>query len=251
MYLSRIILTAALGLTQLTSCAHAPSDANGGARTTELAERDASELYGELFERVQLTPVFEDSKHFVDMNPRRDPAVIMSLFKSQAPSSRADLRRFVEAHFDPPANPVSGFKSRRADPLDLHIKRLWAHLKREPSEDVQPASSLIGLPYSYVVPGGRFREIYYWDSYFTMLGLIQDGEGELVQNMVRNFVHLLGTAGRIPNGNRDYYRGRSQPPFFSHMVALWQSEYGTGQAVQFLPALLKEYDFWMSGARAV
>jgi neutral trehalase len=81
-------------------------------------------------------------------------------------------------------------------------------------------SSLLPLPYPYIVPGGRFREIYYWDSYFTMLGLKESGEVGMIENMVKNFAYLIQTYGHIPNGNRTYYLGRSQPPFFTAMVNL-------------------------------
>jgi alpha,alpha-trehalase len=73
--------------------------------------------------------------------------------------------------------------------------------------------SLIPLPYPYIVPGGRFQEIYYWDSYFTMLGLSVSGRFDLIENMVDNFSFLIKTLGHIPNGNRSYYISRSQPPF--------------------------------------
>ena len=71
-----------------------------------------------------------------------------------------------------------------------------------------------------IVPGGRFGEIYYWDSYFTSLGLKVSGKMRLVESMVSNFSYLIDTIGYIPNGNRTYYLGRSQPPFYSLMVEL-------------------------------
>jgi len=72
----------------------------------------------------------------------------------------------------------------------------------------------------YVVPGGRFREMYYWDSYFTMLGLMQSGRPELAEDMVRDFAYLIDTFGHVPNGARTYYLSRSQPPFYFEMVGL-------------------------------
>jgi len=54
------------------------------------------------------------------------------------------------------------------------------------------------LPRPYVVPGGRFREIYYWDSYFTMLGLVQSGRRDLTQDMVRDFAYLIDTSATYP-----------------------------------------------------
>jgi alpha,alpha-trehalase len=115
---------------------------------------------------------------------------------------------------------------------------------------------LIPLPKPYVVPGGRFREVYYWDSYFTLLGLQAAGQTELVRNMCDNFKHLIETVGHIPNGNRSYYLSRSQPPFFSLMVRLQQQHAATPQAgkqvlLDYLPALEKEYHFWMRGAESL
>ncbi|RYZ75686.1 MAG: trehalase, partial [Proteobacteria bacterium] len=136
-------------------------------------------------------------------------------------------------------------------PIDEHIAKLWKELSRKPDVGVEDVSSLIPLPFAYVVPGGRFREIYYWDSYFTQLGLLADGEDEIFKGMVQNFSHLLQATGRIPNGNRDYYRGRSQPPFFSLMISLWQERYGQQSALAFLPVLKTEHTFWMTGSRAV
>ena len=96
-----------------------------------------------------------------------------------------------------------------------------------------------------MIPGGRFREIYYWDSYFTMHGLEASGRVDLIRAMVHNFAHLIDTYGHIPNGNRTYYLSRSQPPFFSLMVDLLAEEKGNGVFVEYLPALQKEYNYWM------
>jgi alpha,alpha-trehalase len=102
-----------------------------------------------------------------------------------------------------------------------------------------------------VLPGGRFREIYYWDSYFTQLGLVADQEKGTFTSMVKIFNKMLIKYGRIFNGSRKYYQARSQPPYFALMVALWQSESGAPSATQFLPALKKEYEFWMAGAETL
>lgn len=212
---------------------------------------DPSQLYGELFRRVQAANVFEDSKYFVDMIPREDPALIMRAFERDAPTTKETLEAFVEQHFSAPKETSTALENQVSLSIDRHIRALWKKLRRSPDEDVQPFSSLIHLPYSYVVPGGRFREIYYWDSYFTLLGLAADRENDLFEDMIKNFEHLLLTMHRIPNGNRSYYRGRSQPPFFSHMVELWQKRFGEKSAARFLPALKLEHDFWMSGPRAV
>ena len=128
-----------------------------------------------------------------------------------------------------------------------HINELWPVLTRQPDR-ADASSSLIPLPSPYVVPGGRFREIYYWDSYFTMQGLVKSGHTDLVKNMLDNFAHLIRTVGHIPNGNRSYYLSRSQPPYFAAMVALYAGATDTGRALVYLDALEKEHEFWMDGA---
>lgn len=112
--------------------------------------------------------------------------------------------------------------------------------------------TLIPLNKSYIVPGGRFREIYYWDSYFTMLGLIVDDKLDLAQNMIDNFADLIEHVGFIPNGNRKYYLSRSQPPYFSFMIeALANAVKDDFLYIKYLPSLEKEYNFWMNGSTEV
>jgi len=118
-------------------------------------------------------------------------------------------------------------------------------LFRTADDTSQKFSSLIPLPHPYVVPGGRFREIYYWDSYFTARGLIADGHKDMALNMARNFRHMVETCGHIPNGNRVYYLSRSQPPFFIPMIALLTGEFGETLISEFYDAAVLEYQFWM------
>lgn len=78
------------------------------------------------------------------------------------------------------------------------------------------AQNGVGVP--YVVPGGRFNEMYGWDSYFHVLGTIQDGRLDLAKAMTDNFIYEIENYGKILNANRTYYLSRSQPPFFTSMV---------------------------------
>src|SRR5690606_18888177 len=87
----------------------------------------------------------------------------------------------------------------------------------------------IPLPNAYVVPGGRFREVYYWDSYFTMLGLVAHARTDLVRSMLDNFAVLVRTVGHVPNGNRTYYLSRSQPPYLAAMVGLYAAATGAAR----------------------
>ncbi|PTG77129.1 trehalase family glycosidase, partial [Staphylococcus chromogenes] len=130
--------------------------------------------------------------------------------------------------------------------LREHIDGLWPVLTRS-TENTEKWDSLLPLPEPYVVPGGRFREVYYWDSYFTMLGLAESGHWDKVADMVANFAHEIDTYGHIPNGNRSYYLSRSQPPFFALMVELLAQHEGGAALKQYLPQMQKEYAYWMDG----
>jgi alpha,alpha-trehalase len=199
----------------------------------------------QLFKDVQLGEVFPDSKTFVDCLPKKSLKEIQEIYLSEKSKSGFDLKAFVAEHFDLPPSPASGFQSDTSKNIIQHINSLWPVLTREP-DDYNPNSSLIPLPHPYIVPGGRFSEIYYWDSYFTILGLQASGRMDMVRNMVDNFAFLIDTLGFIPNGNRNYYLSRSQPPYFSLMVRVLESE-DKEALTKYLPALLKEYTFWMNG----
>jgi alpha,alpha-trehalase len=203
-------------------------------------------LYGELFEAVQLAPVFEDSKTFPDCIPKQSPQKILSAYQQQKNQANFKIADFVEEFFELPFNPASGFQTDRSNTIDEHIEELWPVLTREPRSETR--GTLINLPHPYLVPGGRFREIYYWDSYFTMLGLAEDNRIDLIENMVNNFAYLIYKVGFIPNGNRAYYTSRSQPPFFSLMVQLLADIQGDSLLVRYLPQMEKEYRFWMDGS---
>jgi alpha,alpha-trehalase len=203
-------------------------------------------IYGQLFTDVQLSGIFPDGKTFVDCIPKRDPKAIVSdyLKAKNNPAIRFSLKLFVDANFDLPSQKKVVVNDMNEKDPEQHIKKLWSVLKREADKKLD-GSSLLPLPDSYIVPGGRFREIYYWDSYFTMLGLKESGETQIIENMINNFSYLINTYGHIPNGNRSYYLSRSQPPFFSMMVDLLASIKGDGIYKTYLPALQKEYNYWM------
>ncbi|KLD79271.1 alpha,alpha-trehalase TreA [Xanthomonas hyacinthi] len=205
--------------------------------------------YPELFQAVQQQELFDDQKHFVDALPLRDPALINADYLAQRQQPGFDLRRFVAANFEE-SGPVQTEAIRQDTGLREHIDALWPLLVRR-QVDVPAHSSLLSLPQPYVVPGGRFREVYYWDSYFTMLGLVESGERERSRQMLDNFAYLIDTYGHIPNGNRTYYLSRSQPPFFSHMVQLQARVEGDAAYARYLPQLQKEYAYWMQGAQSL
>ncbi|MGH7614649.1 MAG: alpha,alpha-trehalase TreF [Gemmatimonadales bacterium] len=208
---------------------------------------DPARDLGALFHDVQLSGMFADSKTFPDARPLVAPAEIVARYDSARRVTGFDIRAFVERHFEIPRPVGEGFHTDVSRTMQQHIGALWQVLTRAP-DSTDARSSLIPLPRPYVVPGGRFREVYYWDSYFTMLGLVESGRTDLVENMLDNFVHLIDTVGHIPNGNRTYYLGRSQPPFFAAMVGLYARATDTTRALRYLDALEAEHAFWMEGA---
>jgi alpha,alpha-trehalase len=210
-----------------------------------------AQRYGRLFIDVQLSGVFGDGKVFVDAQPLQSPECIRTLYEAQDLAPGPDLVRFVQDHFALPH--AAGGEDPAVPNHDAlhHIETLWPLLTREPAPAGGPhgADTLLPLPHPYVVPGGRFSEIYYWDSYFTMLGLLDSGRHALVEGMVRNFAHLIDRHGHVPNGNRSYYLSRSQPPFFFKMVESLNPARPDYQ--RFLPQLKAEHAFWMAGEHAI
>ena len=208
------------------------------------------QLYPGLFEAVQLGRVYPDGKTFVDATPTAPPADIVAAYERSRQQPGFQLKDFVQQYFTPPAAATDSYHSNIAAGIRAHLDTLWTVLQRPAQPKVQFNSSLLPLPRPYLVPGGRFREMYYWDSYFTMLGLRQAGRTGALRDMVADFGSLLDQYGHIPNGTRTYYLTRSQPPFFALMVQLLSQAEGRDSRAytQFRPQLLREYAYWTSGA---
>ena len=98
-----------------------------------------------------------------------------------------------------------------------HLPQVIHQLGKTDADSIQPPG-LLYLKNKYVVPGGRFNEMYGWDSYFIIRGLLRDGRLELARGMVDNFFFEIEHYGAVLNANRTYYLTRSQPPFLSSMV---------------------------------
>ena len=206
-------------------------------------------LFKDLFVAVQAGRLYADGKAFPDAIPHSAPADILAQYHAQHPQSREALQRFVESHFTLPSVAQTAPSTPERVSIVAHIDGLWDQLTRKPAPPI-PYSSLLNVPRPYVVPGGRFREMYYWDSYFTLLGLAESGRHDLVEDMVRDFADLIDHYGHVPNGTRSYYLSRSQPPFFFAMVGLFSAgEKDSGaNSAPFLAQLRREYAFWMAGA---
>ncbi|MCT4713930.1 alpha,alpha-trehalase [Enterobacteriaceae bacterium H18W14] len=233
----------ALGCAFVTFTLPATADDNPQIRTQP---QPPDALLGPLFTDVQTAKLFPDQKTFADAVPKSDPLMILADYRMQRSQSSFDLKHFVQVNF---VLPEEGEKyvPPEGQSLREHIDGLWPVLTRT-TDSAGKWDSLLPLPKPYVVPGGRFREVYYWDSYFTMMGLAESGHWDKVQDMTDNFASEIDTWGHIPNGNRSYYLSRSQPPFFSFMVELLASHNGDEVYSKYLPQLKKEYAYWMEGS---
>jgi alpha,alpha-trehalase len=211
---------------------------------TDNKQPKAQSLYEtQLFKDVQLAALYTDSKTFVDLVPNESYTILEERYQAAKDQDGFDLKEFVESNFTDRSMKSLEFVTDTTKTMYEHIESMWDKLTRGPDSTVA-YSSRIPLPHKYVVPGGRFQEIYYWDSYFTMEGLLAAGRKDLAKNMVDNFAFLLNSKGHIPNGTRDYYLTRSQPPFFSLMVAALARD-DEKMVLYYLPELQKEYQFFM------
>src|SRR3984885_3784254 len=128
-------------------------------------------------------------------------------------------------------------------PVEIH------HLGEIDTSKIQP-HGLLYLEKKYVVPGGRFNEMYGWDSYFIIRGLLRAGRVELARGMVDNFFFEIEHYGAMLNANRTYYLTRSQPPFLSSMfVDVYDAMEKSGHAdsawlAKAYADLEKDYEMW-------
>ena len=121
-------------------------------------------------------------------------------------------------------------------------------IRRLPEEVQQLRQhGVLYLPHDYVVPGGRFNELYGWDSYFIQIGLLRDGRIQLARHLVDNFVYEIEHYGAILNANRSYYLTRSQPPFLGRMIlAVFEQTQDRQWLTSTLPAVQQCYDYWLT-----
>jgi alpha,alpha-trehalase len=219
-------------------------------KATNLAPPKAApdELLGELFHDVQLHRIHADSKIFTDLVPEEALKKILKKYQAQRHLPGFDLEKFVQKYFRHYTTPgeAHGYHANPKHTVEEHINELWNVLTRECYVD---KGSLIALPHPYIVPGGRFNEQFYWDSYFAMLGLAASNRYDLVENMMKNYAFMIRKIGYIPTANRTYFLSRSQPPFFTRMVDLLAAKKGKLVIIQYLPYLLAEYRFWMKGSK--
>jgi alpha,alpha-trehalase len=251
--LSKIHFLAVLCLFPLVGAAGARAQQSADPRTggpTQTALQPPSIEFGELYRAVELQSVFPDQKTFADAIPTRPPREIMADYDRQKARLSFNLNAFVYQHFMLPTRKSVDYKVKPDEGVQSYISGMWDVLERKPDE-VEGYSSILPLSFPYIVPGGRFSEIYYWDTFFTMLGLERDTRHDLALDMLRNIASLIDRYGHVPNGNRTYYLSRSEPPFFPCMVELMARREGDAIYRTYLPEMQNEYDYWMQGAETL
>ena len=219
---------------------------------------------GEILHKIQMAKIFDDAKTFVDMRMKYDLVDIERNFSAigMKPTFE-ELKTFVTMNFSPAGDDLERFipkdwveKPERLNKIQDKILRNWAYdlngLWKELGRNItsearqhSQRSSLIVVKNPFIVPGGRFREYYYWDSYWILHGVLTCGMYNTAKGMINNYLDLVRRYGFVPNGGRIYYLNRSQPPFLIQMVDLYYSYTNDlGFIRENLKVLVNEYSFW-------
>lgn len=227
---------------------------------------------GILLQTIQFSGLFNDSKTFVDMPMVQNPQCVLDEFNSLDDYSPASLFDFVDRNFEPSCSDMllwmpPDFQLHPAFLKDIpdkivrewayDVNLLWSLLGRQVSSDVYEnplRHTLLPLRSPHmIVPGGRFCEFYYWDSYWILQGLLVSGMYSTAKGMVDNFLGLVQDFGFVPNGSRKYYLNRSQPPMLTLMVKeIVDAQGDVAWLKSILPTLEVEYQYWMQpGKRAL
>ncbi|CRL08140.1 CLUMA_CG020990, isoform A [Clunio marinus] len=238
----------------------------------ELPKPCPSEIYchGRLLETVQMARIFNDSKTFVDMKLKESPSLtlkkfdeFMAKFIDRVPDQN-EIQLWVKENFEPAGSEFEDWvpedyskspeilnkindKSLRSFAEDLN--KIWLDLGRKMKKEVADNQALYSIIYvqnPVIVPGGRFREFYYWDSYWIIRGLLLSEMVNTAQGMIRNFLSIIERFGFIPNGGRIYYSMRSQPPLLAPMIKTYFDHTKDYQlAIASVDILAREFEYWM------
>ncbi|XP_044733048.1 trehalase-like [Chrysoperla carnea] len=236
--------------------------------------------YGPLLHEVQTTQphLYRDSKSFVDMRMRNSEIETLRNFnklmnETNCKPSRDQLSEFVNKTFEevkeldeitpedfnksPPF--LNNIKDPELKKFASFLNEMWPELARKVPNEAKTKSkqySILPVPYTFVVPGGRFREPYYWDSYWIISGLLICEMKDTARDMLKNFFWFVDKYGFVLNGGRIYYEKRSQPPLLAHMVYLYvkktndkkflEEKVGENTNIQLLE---KELVFWSKNSK--
>ncbi|PFH54014.1 glycoside hydrolase family 37 protein [Amanita thiersii Skay4041] len=228
-----------------------------------------SEIFcpGSLLQTVNIAHLYPDDKTFVDKPTSKSSQEVLADFTNISTSTTfGQIVNFVNSDFSgegqelqaltlPNFNPNPAFLQNVSDPLlqvwAKTVHGFWTQLIRGTNSSKlcgsnnNCESSLIPLNHTFVVPGGRFREQYYWDSFWIVEGLIESELFDIANDTLQNFMDELEHIGFIPNGGRIYYLDRSQPPLFIQMLARYVATSGDKSILdRALPLAEKELKWW-------
>jgi alpha,alpha-trehalase len=220
---------------------------------------------GDVLHKIQMAHVYPDSKTFVDMPSKSSESQVLDNFKNLAnDSTRQDVEKFLDENFH-----KVGFEVQTAEPADWDdnpsylcnikdktflefgktLNTKWKSLLRIFNRSglcENCASSAIITNHSFVVPGGRFIEYYYWDTYFIFEALLSSKMLSTARGILANFLDIVEINGFVPNGARVYYLYRSQPPLLTHMFKAYVDATADYAFLKSKIELLdQEYAFWM------
>jgi alpha,alpha-trehalase len=235
---------------------------------------------GTALDAIQKLKLYDDDKEFVDRVLTKGTDEFIRLFseikvqdysnkdlmqkfvKSNTQNSGSDLIQIEPTDFNP--NPKIFTKiPQELIPFVTDLHSRWKNLLRAQKPDLMySSSSLLPVPNPFIVPGGRFREWYNWDSFWILSGLQVSEMNETALHIIQNFLWCINEYGFVPNGGRIYYLNRSQPPLTAVMIwnyyqKFYQNADEGSQKVGLeflrtsLPTLLKEYSYWMSSKHMV
>ncbi|KAI1180584.1 Six-hairpin glycosidase-like protein [Nemania sp. FL0916] len=224
---------------------------------------------GELLKQIELAQPFSDSKTFVDLPTKFPLDQVMAAFEKLAKplSNNTELNDFLSTYFGEAGSELEAVLADqlKTDPVFLNkvndsvIKQfvekvidIWPDLTRKyvgADKCDGCVNSYIPVNRTFVVAGGRFREPYYWDSFWIVEGLLRTGGSftEISRNIIENFLDFVEQFGFVPNGARIYYLNRSQPPVLTQMVKTYVDYTNdTSLLDRALPLLIKEHSFWVN-----
>jgi alpha,alpha-trehalase len=225
--------------------------------------------YGDLLREIELARPFADSKTFVDLPTIRPLNEVLTAFRnlSRPIQNNTALNTFLTTYFGQAGSELEplpeeelevepdfleAVNSSVVEDFTRQVIDIWPDLTRRyvgAGNCTGCVSSFIPVNRTFVVAGGRFREPYYWDSFWVIEGLLRTKGSftQIAENIIENFMDLVEDIGFVPNGARRYYENRSQPPLLTQMVRVYV-EYTQNYTLleRALPILEMEYDFWVT-----
>ncbi|CAD8070968.1 unnamed protein product [Paramecium sonneborni] len=188
---------------------------------------------GSLLHTVQTQKIFNDGKTFVDMTMKEKQTNILDVWKTIDVKNKTSVVQFISDYFNETGNDlesvipndykekpdyINNIKIKELQDWSLEINKIWLELCKQFKKGIEDSSSMIYVPNPFFIPGGRFREFYYWDTMWVIDGLIISKMFDSAIKMQENFVFIINKFGYIPNGARIYYQGRTQPPVLAQIT---------------------------------